>query len=336
MRFLALLAVGAACFGFGWFARESTYDPPVEREARKDRPETTPDYDRVSREEAALEQARAERAQARKDAGVSDEPFSGPAGDTPPAEAGDEPFAAPDGDAEPDPVREMMKTQGPQWKAWATMQAKPKIQAMLAALGFDAETTKRIEALMIQDVENQMDRAMAMMLGDEEMNPDTFMYFLGVPPDLAPEVERELGTFLNDNEIASLRSEVKKAHDQQLTDIADMQINMMAVPNLAPDQKTRLREVFRGKNMMQEQFTQFAEVTRDRELLRKLAAGEIDLAKEIEKSMEPQRLRVQEILTPEQMESYKRYQETMIKQAEMGMKMFGSVLKTEPKTEKKQ
>ncbi|MHC4164547.1 MAG: hypothetical protein ACYSUM_20685, partial [Planctomycetota bacterium] len=156
------------------------------------------------------------------------------------------------------------------------------------------------------------------MLGEADLDPNAFLYFMGLPPDLNAEVERELGTFLSDNEIASVRSEVKKAHDKQLTD-------------MTADQKTRMREIFRGKNLMQEQFTQFAEVTRDRNLFKKLVTGEIDLAAEMKKSFEPQRQRVSQILTPEQMKGYDKYEESLIRGAEMGMKMMGAMVKEKPK-----
>ena len=54
MRFLSLLAVGGVCFAVGWFTREATYEPPVERSPRssarrvddvtrdRERPESAP------------------------------------------------------------------------------------------------------------------------------------------------------------------------------------------------------------------------------------------------------------------------------------------------------
>ena len=329
MSFLALLAVGGIGFGIGWFTRTATYEAPVVRTPRQVTRNEQPRYDtdRAARGQAPeSEQARRETQRR-----IEAEREASPAPATAQPEAAGAEAATAEGGPEPDPLTEMVKSQGPQWKAWATMQAKPKIRQLLAELGFDPETTARIEAAMLKDVEHQVDQAMLMMLGEAEMDPNAFLYFMGLPPDLNPDVERELGTFLVDSEIASVRAEVKKAHDKQLTDFADMQIGMMQLTDMTADQKTRLREVFRGKNQMQEQFAQFAEVTRDRTLFKKLVTGEIDLAAEMRKSYAPQRERVSQILTPEQMKGYDKYEESLIRQAEMGMKMMGAMLKTKPK-----
>jgi hypothetical protein len=329
MSFLALLAVGGIGFGVGWFTRDATYEDPVVRTPRKAANSEQPRYlaDTGARARAPeTEQARREterRMEAAREASRAS-PTAQP-------EAAGEEAATAEGEHEPDPLKEWVESVGPQWKAWATMQAKPKIQQLLAELGLDAETTARIEEAMLRDVEQQVERAMLMMLGEEEMDPNAFLYFMGLPPDLNPDVERELGTFLGDNEIASVRSEVKKAYDQQLTDFADMQIGMMQLTDMTADQETRMREVFRGKNHMQEQFAQFAEVTRDRSMFRKLVTGEIDLAAEMKKSFAPQRERVSQILTPEQMKGYDKYEESIIRQAEMGMKMMGAMMKPKPK-----
>jgi len=329
MSFLVLLAVGGTGFGIGWFTRAATYEAPVVRTPRKVTRNEQPGYveDPAARGQA-LEAEQARRERKRRMEAAREAPLA-PATAQP--EAAGEEAATAEGEDGPDPLTEMVKSQGPQWKAWATMQAKPKIRQLLAELGFDAETTARIEEAMLKDVEQQVDQAMLMMLGEVEMDANAFLYFMGLPPDLNPEVERELGTFLGDNEIASVRSEVKKAHDKQLTDFADMQIGMMQLTDMTADQNTRMREVFRGKNLMQEQFAQFAEVTRDRSLFKKLVSGEIDLAAEMKKSYEPQRQRVSEIRTPEQMKGYDKYEESLIRQAEMGMKMMGAMLKTKPK-----
>jgi hypothetical protein len=329
MSVLALLTVGGIGFGIGWFTRAATYEAPVVRTPRK---VTRTDRPRYLEDPAATvqapdaEQARREK---KRQLEAAREASQGPATAQP--EAAGEEAATADGEDGSDSMTEMVKSMSSQWKAWATMQAKPKIRQLLADLGFDEETSARIEAAMLKDVENQVDLAVLMMLGEAEMDADAFLYFMGLPPDLNPDVERELGTFLGDSEIASVRSEVKKAFDKQLTDFADMQIGMMQLTDMTADQNTRLREVFRGKNAMQEQFAQFAEVTRDRSLFDKLASGEIDLAAEMKKSYAPQRERVRQILTPEQMKGYDKYEESMIRQAEMGMKMMGAMLKQKPK-----
>ena len=328
MSFLALLAVGGIGFGIGWFTRAATYEAPVERTPRKvSKNEQPRDLLDPAARTQALEAERARETERRIEA----EREASLAPPTAQPEAAGEEAATAEGGPESDPVTEMVNTMGSQWKAWAAMQARPKIRQLLAELGFDPETAARIEAAMLKDVEHQVDQAVLMMLGEAEMDANAFMYFMGLPPDLNPEVERELGTFLGDSEIASVRAEVKKAHDKQLTDLADMQIGMMQLTDMTTDQKTRLREVFRGKNLMQERMAQFAEVTRDRSLFKKLADGEIDLAAEMKKSFAPQRERVGQILTPEQMKGYDKYEESTIRQAEMGMKMMGAMMKARPK-----
>lgn len=329
MSFLALLVVGGIGFGVGWFTRAATYEEPVTRTPRKvargEQPRTLADP--AARAQAPeTEQARREKERRME---AAREASRAAATDQP--EAAGEEAATAEGESEPDPLKKWVESVGPQWKAWATMQARPKIRQMLAELGLDEETAARIEEAMLKDVEQQVERAMLMMLGEEEMDPNAFLYFMGLPPDLNPDVERELGTFLGDSEIASVRAEVKKAYDKQLTDFADMQIGMMQLTDMTADQKTRMREVFRGKNHMQEQFAQFAEVTRDRSLFRKLVNGEIDLAAEMKKSFAPQRQRVGQILTSEQMKGYDKYEESLIRQAEMGMKMMGAMMNAKPK-----
>jgi len=228
---------------------------------------------------------------------------------------------------EEDPFAEMIRSQSPQWKAWAAMQAKQKLGGLFASLGFDEQTQKLIEAALLKDAEVQTERAIAMMLGTEELDPDAFGYFMGLPPDLTPEVEHDLGTFLSDAEIASVRGEVQRAHQKQMDDFADMQIGMMAIPDLTPDQKTRVKDVLAGRDVMKEQFTRFAEFTRDRTKLRRLMEGE-GVAEEMQKGFAPTRRRMQDILTPEQFTKYEAYEAQMIRQAEMGVKMMGAMLKT--------
>lgn len=330
MRIVQALAILAAGVAIGWFANEWTNTEPVtERSGRREvmTPRTYRDREVTQWPEAESgEQSRAEDPQA-----TSTRPDA-PATATPETAVAE--GALTKGEDGPDPFREMIKSQGPQWKAWAAMQAKPKIEQLLAALGFDEATSALIEKAMLADVDREVEQALLMMLGEAEMDPDAFFYFMGLPPDLNEDLERELGTFLSDGEIATVRAGVRKSHEKTMTDLADMQIGMMQVPDLTDDQRTRLRDVFRGKNTMQEQFTQFAEVTRDRTLFKKLITGEIDLATEMKKNFEPQRRRISQILTPEQMKGYDRYEEQLVRQAEMGMKMMGAMLKTQDAAKK--
>lgn len=228
-------------------------------------------------------------------------------------------------DHEPDRLREMVRTQLPQWKAFARMQAAQRADLLLGSLPFDAETEKRIKELLQAEAELQAERAVAMMLGDEEMDPSAYQWFMGIGPELTPGLERELATFLDDSGIATVRAEVKRTHERQMNDMADMQIGMMSIRDLSDDQKTRMREVFIGKDVMTEQFTRFGEIVRDRDRMRRLMAGE-GLKEEMEKGFAGTRRRVRDILNDQQYAKYELYEQQMMRQAEMGLKMMSSFL----------
>jgi len=240
-----------------------------------------------------------------------------------PAEGGESAPSAPD--PEMDRMREMISSQSKMWKGWAGMQARQKAEALLASLPFDAEREKKIEELLQKEAELQAEHAAAMMLGDEEMDPNAFQWFMGMPEELSPRLEGELATFLNDGEMQIVRAEVKRAHEKQMTDLADMQIGMMQIHDLSDDQKTRMREVFSGKDVMTERFARFAAVTRDQERFRRLLKGD-GLKEEMEKQFAPMRQRVRDILSPDQYGKYEAYEKQMVQQAEMGLRMMSSFL----------
>jgi hypothetical protein len=240
-----------------------------------------------------------------------------------PAEEEGPPSAAPD--LEEDRITELVRTQLPQWKAFARMQAGQRADALLASLPFDAATEKRIKELLQQEAELQAARASAMMLGEEEMDPAAFQWFMGIGPELTPGLERELATFLDDSGIAVVRAEVKRTHDKQMNDMADMQIGMMNIRDLSDDQKTRMREVFVGRDVMTEQFTRFGEIVRDRDRFRRVMAGD-GIKEEMEKGFAASRRRVRDILNDQQYAKYELYEQQMVRQAEMGLKMMSSLL----------
>jgi hypothetical protein len=234
--------------------------------------------------------------------------------------------AAPD--PEVDRIAEMVRTQLPQWKAFARMQAGQKADLLLASLPFDAETEKKIKELLQKEAELQAERASAMMLGDEEMDPDAFQWFMGIGPELTPNLERELATFLNDSQIQTVRADVKRQHEKQMSDMADMQIGMMQIRDLSDDQKTRMREVFVGRDVMTEQFSRFGEIVRDRDRFRRLMSGD-GIKEEMEKGFAGTRQRVRDILNDQQYAKYQAYEQQMVRQAEMGLKMMSSLLGTQ-------
>lgn len=228
-------------------------------------------------------------------------------------------------DPEMDRLSEMIRSQSKAWKGWAGMQARQRAEALLANLPFDPETEKKIQDLLQQEAEIQAERAAAMMLGDEEMDPSAFQWFMGMPEELSPKLEAELATFLSDGQIQTVRAEVKRQHEKQMNDIADMQIGMMQIRDLNDDQKTRLRDVLVGKDMMTEQFTRFAEVTRDKAKFRRLLQGE-GLKEEMEKGFAPTRQRVRDILTPDQFTKYQAYEQQVVRMAQMNLKMMSAFL----------
>ncbi len=239
--------------------------------------------------------------------------------------AEEEEIASPGADPAMDGLREMVHSQSKAWKGWAGMQARQRAEALLANLPFDAGREKKIQELLQKEAELQAERAALMMLGEEEMDPNAFQWFMGMPPELSPALEGELATFLNDGEMQVLRAEVKRAHDKQMTDMADMQIGMMAIQDLSDDQRTRMREVFVGKDVMTEQFTRFAEIVRDRDRMGRLLKGE-GLREEMEKGFEGTRRRVRDILNNEQFAKYQAYEKQLAAQAEVGLKMMRAFL----------
>jgi len=231
---------------------------------------------------------------------------------------------------EADPIAKMIRSQSAMWVGFAKMQAKGKLKGLLAALGFDEETAAAIEAAILAEVTRQTELGIQMMLGEAEMDIDAFAYFMGLPPDLSTELAGELGTFLDDDEIASVRQEVKKAYKEQLTAMADMQIGMMQIRDLSDDQRTRMRELF-STDVWQDQFGMFAEVTRDRKKLTRLLNDPDGLTEVMQKNLAPTRERVRGILNDEQFRKYEAYEQAVVSQMQMGLKMMGSLAQTPPK-----
>ena len=302
MRYVVVLAIGLLA---GWFGHELLVKPATPR-AEPARPVAQAPAP-LAAEPVPLPQAPSLPHEEEKVHAEEEEPASAAA------------------DPEADRLRELVLTQMKQWKAIAGMQAKQRAEGLLANLPFDAEREKRIQELLQKEAELQAERAALMMLGEEEMDPNAFQWFMGMPSELSPRLEGELATFLNDGEIQVLRAEVKRAHDRHMTDMADMQIGMMAIRDLSDDQKTRMREVFVGKDVVTEQFARFGEIVRDRDRMKGLLRGE-GLKEEMGKGFEGTRRRVRDILNDEQYAKYELYEQGLMRQAEMGLKMMSSFL----------
>jgi len=262
MRTLIVAALVAIAFGAGYFTHAKLADDGPQRADHSEtdlaarRSEIIATLSEEERE-TVLKTNYPELARMRADAKMAAE-----ASPTP-AEADESAGTDAPGEEE-DQIEVWLRSASSQWKAYAAMQAKSKVRGLLAGLGFDAETAMQIEDAIVGDVERQVDRAIAMMLGEEDMDASAFTAMLGIPPDLTDALEKELGAYLDDDEINSVRERVQTAHKKQMTDMADMQVATMGIRDLSDDQKNRMREIFIGQDMMTKQMTQFSELTRNR------------------------------------------------------------------------
>jgi hypothetical protein len=100
---------------------------------------------------------------------------------------------------------------------------------------------------------------------------------------------------------------------------------MMQIHDLSHDQRARLREVYVGRDVMTEQFARFGEIVRDRDRMRRLLKGE-GLKEEMEKQFQGTRRRVRDILDDVQFAKYETYEQGLMRQAEMGLKMMSAFL----------
>jgi Spy/CpxP family protein refolding chaperone len=222
----------------------------------------------------------------------------------------------------------MVEAQGPQWKAFAKMQAKQRLAALLAELGYDAATSGQIEEAFLADIERRVDALLAAMAGQRPAEGTNMVDWMGgLPEKLSPELERDVALLLGDGEMGRFRDAVTKAHEKQAEELVDMQVNMMGLTGLTETQRQQVRAVVREQDPMKDQFQQFTELTQDRAKLNKLIETGEGLAEHMEKSMAPRRERMRQILTPEQFEQYGRYEKTMVQQAEMGIKMLQAMSK---------
>jgi hypothetical protein len=304
MRYVLGIAAAIACMAIGWFGHEILAKPPTPRAASA---RTVVEAPPAPVERVSLPPAPSH---------VEEEKVSAEGGETLPAGTAD---------PELDRLREMIVSQSKMWKGFAGMQMKQRADALLASLPFDAAREQKIKDLLQKEAELQAERAAMMMLGEEEFDQSAFEWFMGMPSELSASLEHELATFLNDGEMQVVRAEVKRAREKQMSDMADMQIGMMQIHDLSDDQRTRMREVYSGTDMMTEQFSRFGEIVRDRDRMRRLLRGE-GIEAEMERQFEGTRRRVRDILTPEQYRKYEIYEQGLVRQAQMGLKMMSAFL----------
>jgi len=326
MRFVIIVALAAISFGAGYFTHSKLADRSPDRadragtDAATARSEVLATLSKKEREDL-LKRSYPElypeliRLRDKRDAGTQPEQPD----ETEESAAGDE--------GKDDQIAAWLRSASSQWKAFAAMQAKNKVRGLLAGLDFDPETAKQIEDAIVADVERQVERAVAMMLGEEEIDESAFASMLGIPPDLSAELEKELAGYLGDEEIGSVRERVQAAHQKQMTDMADMQINTMGIRDLSDDQQKQMREVFVGRDMMSRQMSQMADLTRNRKRMIDILQDEDAFSDLVKKNMEPQRRRVRDILNDEQYKRYEVYEKNMLQQARMGMKMMSAMMK---------
>lgn len=308
MRFAALLAVGLLGFAAGWIVRG------IERDERA--PLSTPRRTVPERPDTA------DRALAPQ----PNRPTPAEAAEKP-AETAAEPPAPPSGGE--DSFRKMLKGQRAQMRAFSTMQARQKLEGAIRELGYDETTTKSILDALLKEAETRTDLAYDMLLGDVPLDPDAFLWIMGVGPKLSEETERNLALMLGDEGLQAVRSRLKAVHEKQMDDLAEMSISMMAIPDLRPDQRAQLKEFFNGRNMMQDQMAQMSTVLSDRAKLERLLKGE-GLRDEMEKSFAPRREKMSAILDDRQYERYLAFEKQAIAQAEMGLKMLSGMMGAKP------
>ena len=303
MRTALILALGLAV---GWLARELTLDKTDSKAA--------------SRKSGIRNSAGWHGAEPEEEPGNDAPPLEIPRSTTPAEKTAPEEEESADTAA--NALARFIKTQGPAMKAMAAMQAKPKVRALAAALGFDQATQERIEEELMAEVDAQIERALQMLLGQEDLDPSTLEYLLGMPPELSPEVEKKLAAFLSDEEVAIVREQIAVNHKAQARDMADAQIKMMDISDLSDGQRAEMRDIFEGRNFMKDRLSRFAKVTRNPKMLEKMLAGGQELTRIMKQQFEPTRVRVREVLRDDQFTRYEAYEARMIQQAEGSLSML--------------
>ncbi len=296
---LLLVALGFLC---GYFVRGLGIDPAPERVARSASPSPAP---LVPPPPAQPVPAPPE--------GAAPEP----AATQPPAP----PAPEPDGE---EPLATMMRAQIPMMKSFASAQTRERAAELLRALQLDPERADRLAQALADDAARQIEAAFKMMFGEGELDPDMLASMQGVPAVVSQELERELAKFLGAAEIVAVREHVKRQHEKQQEQMVEMQVVLLDIPDLSPDQGKRVRELFRDTDSMQKDTVRFAEMMREPGKMRELLTEE-GIRAEMARQFAPRRERMRQILTPEQMERYGAYEERMAQQALMAIKMFGGM-----------
>ncbi|MEM8884799.1 MAG: hypothetical protein AAGD14_12070 [Planctomycetota bacterium] len=219
--------------------------------------------------------------------------------------------------------REMMRGQLKQWESMFSVNARNAGRGIAGRMDLDDATIKKIAEAFDAEGTRAAELAMGSMLGDTEADPDealdAFMWFMGTAGMMSDELAAELGQFLSDDEIGTIREEMRVRNQQQLERQAEMQIRMMGIPDLSDRQQTELKEMFSDGGMMKEQGRVWNQLMREPE---KMLAAETDedWQRILEPSLKSGRDRMRGVLDDKQMEAYRRYEKQMIGQATMWIK----------------
>lgn len=313
---IAGLALG---FGSGWWARSLKDQDQAQRASRE-----TELADDAAREELLRlrEQVRVLEARAPVESGSEASGASGAGA------AGASESAATDGKGSGSKFTEadfavMMKAWRPMFEQQVTSWAKGRSGGISSAMALKPEDAELLATALGKDASRQLDAAWEMLFGDADIDPDALSIFQGIMSgEISEDLERELTSFLSDDQVHSFRDEFGKAHEKQKDQLIDMSIQMMGVPGLSDDQRNKLRDVFRDTDPMREWNMNFARMMREPETLRDVIDDPEKFADEMKKGAQGQRDHLRNILNEEQMKQADRSYEMMIEFMRAQMQPF--------------
>ena len=313
---IAGLALG---FGSGWWARSLKDQDPAQRASR----------------EAALQKSEAdareevrelrERLRSLKEGAGYGQANGDGAGETSfiEAEIADAPGKTPGSKFTEADFAVMMKAWRPMFEQQVTSWAKGRSGGISSAMALKPEEAELLATALGKDASRQLDAAWEMLFGDADIDADALSIFQGIMSgEISEDLERELTSFLSDDQVHSFRDEFGKAHEKQKDQMTDMAIKMMGVPGLSDDQRNKLRDVFRDSDPMREWNMSFARMMREPETLRDVIDDPEKFADEMKKGAQGQRDHLRNILNEEQMKQADRSYEMMIEFMRAQMQPF--------------
>jgi hypothetical protein len=295
MRWIAIFLVG---LGAGWVLREATL--PRESRARPARVEVPapPETPRESPRPPATVNAP----------------------ETPPEAAAKESAPAASGGD----FKGMIESQIPAMKGYVSAAAKTTGREMASRLGLEGMRAERLAQVIAEDAARQVEEMFRALLGEGEakIDPDAAFGMQGVPAKLSTGAEHELATFLSGDEIGAVRAELEIEHEKQVDRAMEMQVAMMAIPDLTAEQRTQVKALLREEGAAGDQAKVFAETMRAPEKLE----GD-GLEETMERSFAPRREKMRRLLDARQFEKYLEFEKRAVEQARMGLEMAKSFRK---------